>query len=299
MMRGLAISTLVHASVLAMAVLSWPQPKNECERDIERLRRETPGISSIEIIMQLPQCAASAELPIDFLEIGRVSDVAAMRKAETPEEKPPEAEPEAAPVAEPEPEPETPPPPAPDEVAVPDPRRPEKTPEPVPEKAPPERRKELIEKTPPPEKKDDLDFLDDFDKTLRDKRTTERRPPAEPDRPVLDSGDRDREGAGDRRGNTASLQAALRRQIGYCWRGIEDLPREDQIDVVLRVELNRDGSLASNVDLISPSSRPIGRSGLAVDLALRAVRKCAPYKLPEDDYDQWKLIDVTIGPRSQ
>lgn len=295
MMRGLAISTLVHASVLAMAVISWPQPKNACDRQIEQLRRESPGISSIEIIMQLPQCAASAELPIDFVEIGRVSDVAAMRKAETPVETPPEAEPE--PVAEAEPEP--PAPPEPDEVVIPDQKIPDEVPEKVPEKKPPEPKKELIEKTPPPKKTDDLDFLDDFDKTLRDKRQTERRPATEPDRPVLDNADRDREGAGDRRGNTASLQAALRRQIGYCWRGIEDLPREDQIDVVLRVELNRDGSLASNVNLISPASRPIGRSGLAVDLALRAVRKCAPYKLPEDDYEQWQLIDVTIGPRSQ
>lgn len=298
MMRGLALSTLVHASVLALAVMSWPQPKSECDRDIDRLRREQPGISSIEIVMQLPQCAASAELPIDFLEIGRVSDVAEMRKADTPVEVPPAAEPEPEPVV--EPEPEAPPPPEPDEVAIPDPKAPE--PEKVPEKAPEPKKedpKRLIEKTPPPKKTDDLAFLDDFDKALRDKRPTERQVRTETDRPVLANADRDREGAGDRRGNTASLQAALRRQIGYCWRGIEDLPREDQIDVVLRVELNRDGSLASNVNLISPASRPIGRSGLAVDLALRAVRKCAPYKLPEDDYEQWKLIDVTIGPRSQ
>ncbi len=294
MMRGLAISTLVHASVLAMAVVSWPQPKDDCEREIDRLRRETPGISSIEIIMRLPQCAASAELPIDFVEIGRVSDVAAMRKAETPVEKPPAAEPEPEPVADPAPEP---PPPEPDEVPVPDPKTPER--EKPPEKKLPEPKKDLIDKPPPPKKRDDLDFLDDFDKTLRDKQQTDRRQVTEPDRPDLTNADRDREGAGDRRGNTASLQAALRRQIGYCWRGIEDLPREDQIDVVLRVELNRDGSLATNVDLISPSSRPIGRSGLAVDLALRAVRKCAPYKLPEDDYEEWQLIDVTIGPRSQ
>ena len=40
----------------------------------------------------------------------------------------------------------------------------------------------------------------------------------------------------------------------------------------------------------------VGRSGLAVDLALRAVRKCEPYKLPEDSYEQWKDIVVTIGP---
>jgi hypothetical protein len=40
MLRGLTVSTLVHASVLAMAVMSWPESKSECDRDIDRLRRE-------------------------------------------------------------------------------------------------------------------------------------------------------------------------------------------------------------------------------------------------------------------
>ena len=90
----------------------------------------------------------------------------------------------------------------------------------------------------------------------------------------------------------------MRRQIGYCWNGVDDLPKEDQINVVVRLKLNRDGSLSNSADLVMPKSRPIGRGGIPVDLALRAVRKCAPYNLPEDDYDQWKEIDVTIGPEN-
>ena len=90
----------------------------------------------------------------------------------------------------------------------------------------------------------------------------------------------------------------MRRQIGYCWNGIDDLPKEDQINVVVRLKLARDGSLTNSAELIMPKSRPIGRSGIPVDLALRAVRKCAPYKLPADDYDQWQEIDVTIGPEN-
>ncbi|MDP1555766.1 MAG: hypothetical protein Q8S09_16660 [Hyphomonas sp.] len=300
MLRGFTVSALVHASVLAMAMMSWPQPASECDRAIERLRRENPGIRSIEIVMQLPQCASVADLPIDFEDVGLVSNVADLRKAPDPvaEAPPPEPEPEVEP-APPEPVPEEV---APEpEEAVPDPRA-EKEPEPKkpePKKPEPKKPEPLIKKEPPKEpKKDDLAFLDDFDKALQDKRQTRpRATPAEAtDRPAIGNADRDRQGAGDRTGNTASLQAALRRQIGYCWRGIEDLPKEDQIDVEIQMKLKLDGTLDGNAELISPRSRPVGRSGLAVDLALRAVRKCEPYKLPEDAYQEWKDIIVTIGP---
>jgi outer membrane biosynthesis protein TonB len=301
MFRGVAISTLVHASVLAMAMMSWPQSQSDCDKAIERLRRENPGIRSIEIVIALPQCAATADLPIDFEDVGLVSNVTELRKAPDPvdEALPPEPEVE-------ETQPETPPPEAaaePEEaVPVPDPTaKPEPEKKPEPKKEPEKKPEPLVKKDPPKKepKKDDLAFLDDFDKALQDKRQTTPRKTATdtPDRPALGNADRDREGVGDKTGNTASLQASLRRQIGYCWRGIEDLPKEDQIDVTISMKLERDGSLSENAKPVSPRSRPVGRSGLAYDLAFRAVSKCAPYNLPEDSYEQWKEIEVTIGPK--
>jgi outer membrane biosynthesis protein TonB len=298
MFRGLAVSTLVHASVLAMAMLSWPQPESQCDKAIDKLRRETPGIRSIEIVMQLPECATSADLPIDFEDVGLVSNVSELRKVPEPVDEalpPPEPEVEEAPA-------EAPPEPAaePEEAeAVPDPRaKPQEVKKPEPKKPEPKKTEALIKKEPPKKKENDLAFLDDFDKALQDKRQARPRAAAQatPDRPAIGNADRDREGAGDRSGNTASLQASVRRQIGFCWRGIEDLPKEDQIDVMIRMQLATDGSLIGSAELVSPKSRPAGRSGLAVDLALRAVRKCAPYNLPEDAYEQWKDIEVTIGP---
>lgn len=303
MIRGLTVSALVHASVLAMAVVSWPQPRSECDREIDRLRRENPGISSVEIVMRLPQCAASADLPIDFLEIGRISDVAEMRRAEEPTPEPEAAlAPEPEPVVQSPPPPPPPPPPEP-EIEVPDPRKtePEKKPEPKKEEPKKEEPKPPAKVQPQPRqepKKDDLSFLDDFEDTLRSRRTAEQRPQTQQtDRPVLNNADRDQQGAGNRRGNTASLQAAMRSQIEPCWVPITDLPPEHQILVTIRVDLNRDGTINGSPVLVSPSSRPVGRSGIAVDRALRAVRKCEAYRLPADDYDLWKQIDVTIGPR--
>lgn len=305
MLRGLTVSALVHASVLAMAVMSWPHKRDECQEQIDRIRREQPGISSVEILMQLPQCASSADLPIDFLEIGRISDVAELRKTDTPQ---PEPQPEAAPAPveeqPPPPEPEPAPEPEP-EVAVPDPRKPEpeppKKPEPKPEpkKEEPKPKPKPVEK-PPAKPKDDLSFLDDFESALQSKRTSEQRPDAQQtDRPVLANSDRDQAGAGARTGATASLQAALRRQIMECWATVDDLPPEHQINVTVNMKLARDGSVMST-SLLNPRSRPVGRSGIAVDRALLAVRKCGEignYRLPAEDYELWKDIDVTLGPK--
>ena len=65
---------------------------------------------------------------------------------------------------------------------------------------------------------------------------------------------------------------------------------------MIRVQLNLDGSLDGNARLVSPRSMPIGRRGVVVQRALTAVRQCANYQLPADDYDEWKDIEVTIGP---
>ena len=303
MLRGVTISTIVHASVLAMAVLSWPSEKSDCDRMIERLKKEEPGLAPVDILMRIPQCASAIDVPIDFVEIGLVTDIAPVQKAEEPEEEE-EAVPEEVEEEPPPPE-ETSAPEEEEEVVIPD-EAPEPPKKEEPKKEEPPKKKEepkLIEK-PKPKATDDLDFLNDFEDILKDKAKDERRKPREEappqiDKPVLKDAQETRPGAGERRGNTASLQAAMRRQIMSCWRGVADLPKEDQINVEVRVSLNQDGTLKSNVQLVSPRSRPVGRSGIAVDVALRAVRKCAPYQLPEDDYDLWEDINVIIGPTAQ
>ena len=319
MLRGFTLSTLLHATVIAAAVFTWPREQSECDKKIERLEREQPGLSQVDILMRLPQCASTIDVPIDFVEIGLVTDIAAVQKPEEPpEEEPEETVPEEQPEqVEPSEEAEDAPEeevevnetretePEEEEVVVEDPKaEPEEEPEkPEPKKEPPPKKEEpkLIEKQKPKSESDELDFLNDFEDILKDKAQSQRKAAVEQapppiNKPVLRDVQEPRPGAGERRGNTASLQAALRRQIGYCWNGVDDLPKEDQIDVVIGVKLNIDGSLDGSAKLISPRSRPMGRSGIPVDLALRAVRKCAPYQLPEDDYDEWKDIEVTIGP---
>ncbi|MAN45251.1 MAG: hypothetical protein GYB49_11960 [Alphaproteobacteria bacterium] len=321
MLRGFTISTVLHATVLAAAVLTWPQRKSECDRQIERLEREEPGLSQVDILMRLPQCASAIDVPIDIVDIGLVTDIAPVRKADVPpEEEPEETEPEEQPdpVEEDAEIVDEPPEEQPDEVnetresepqeeevVVEDPEaEPEEEPEPEPKKEEPPKPKDkpkLIEKQKPKAEKDDLDFLNDFEDILKDKAQDQRKvareeAPPPINKPVLKDVQEPRKGAGERRGNTASLQAAMRRQIGYCWNGIDDLPKDDQINVVIRVKLNLDGSLDGDARLVSPRSIPVGRRGVVVQRALTAVRQCANYQLPADDYDEWKDIEVTVGP---
>lgn len=317
MFRGFIFAILVHVLLLGMFVFAWPSEVSQCDRMISRLERDEPGLSDVDILMRLPQCASVIDVPIDMVEIGLVTDIAPVPEVEeqeateepVPEEAPePDVEPE---MAEEEPveeeievnetrteeqvEEEVL---AVDEQAEPEPEEVVKEePEPEPKKKP-----DLVRKT-TPKASDDLGFLDDFEDQLKSVKNERRAAPEEApppiDRPVLKDVQQPRKGAGERRGNTASLQAAIRRQIGYCWNGVADLPKEDQIDVLIRIELDRDGKLSKAPKLMNPSSRPIGRSGIPVDLALRAVLKCQPYKLPEDSYEQWKQIDVTIGPKNE
>lgn len=319
MLRGFTLSTVLHATVLAAAVMTWPARKSECDRQIEKLEREEPGLSQVDILLRLPQCASTIDVPIDIVDIGLVTDVAPIQKAEeAPEEEVEETEPEEQPdpveddveIVEDPPEEqeevnetretET----AEEEPVVEDTQaEPEETPkEPEPRKEePPKEKPKLIEKQKPKSDSDDLDFLNDFEDILKDKAQSQRKAAQEQapppiNKPVLKDVQQPRKGAGERRGNTASLQAAMRRQVGYCWNGIDDLPKEDQFDVVIRVQLNLDGSLDGNARLVSPRSMPIGRRGVVVQRALTAVRQCANYQLPADDYDEWKDIEVTIGP---
>jgi hypothetical protein len=309
MLRGLFLSLLVHALVLGLSVMAWPIRKTDCERQIEKLERDEPGLDPIDIAMRLPQCSQTLDIPIDIVDVGLIADLAAIPvpKDETDSETVPDPADETIPETE-DPDDLTPEEDMPlnrsraeeeDPTLAEDPRADKKT---APDKTKmPDRDDPLVEKS-RPKATGDLDFLDDIEDQLRSeskrpRAQTESDEPPPIKKPVLENAQTPRPGAGERKGNTASLQASMRRQIEYCWRGIDDLPKEDQYDVVLDLSLTREGALAGEPDLVSPSSRPGGRAGIPVETALRAVRKCAPYKLPPDDYQYWKDIRVTIGPK--
>ncbi len=310
MVRGLLFSLIVHAVAFGIILVGWPQRTSECEREIARLRADNPGLDDVDIMLRVPQCASFLDIAVEIVDVGLVADIAPVDVPDDTKPEDTERVPDPADMTVPELDDLTPEEDLavnreraedePDDAAIDDRADAKVAPDKDALKKP--KKDPLVEKT-RPRPKDDLEaLLADAENVLKDKSTAQRRKTAsdEPEpiqKPVLPDVQTPRPGAGERKGNTASLSAALRKQIEYCWRGIDDLPPEDQIDVVIKMSLSRDGMIAGDAELVTPRSRPMGRAGIPVDTALRAVRKCAPYKLPVEDYDLWKDIEVTIGPR--
>ncbi|MCR9268977.1 MAG: hypothetical protein NXH72_03210 [Hyphomonadaceae bacterium] len=294
MIRGLPASIIAHAAVFGASYLTFPYW----------------GVSSRAMI-------DIEVVDVEFAEIGEITNIAPLIEREPEEE-------EAAPIEEPEIVPEEPvdeelpeaeqdvtnedsaPAEEDPEDVLPDfepPEEPEDEPEPEPE---PEREPET-QPTPP---RDPLaDFLNQSESTFKSEIETRKErpeprplPPEEQPKSALEDAPipaetRNRRGAGERNGNTARLEALVVSRIrNECWAGVDDLPNPERYNVQMKVLLNENGTIA-DLSLVNPTRRPIGASymGTAVDRALTAVRKCEPFRLPRDDYELWKEINVYLG----
>lgn len=93
-----------------------------------------------------------------------------------------------------------------------------------------------------------------------------------------------------------SVGSILQHSITKCW----NLPVFDQVamaqlKVTIRFELDWKGYLIGEP---IPVDYPISEMGTKVlDSAILAVRRCAPYSLPEDKYDQWRDVIITFDPK--
>jgi hypothetical protein len=97
----------------------------------------------------------------------------------------------------------------------------------------------------------------------------------------------------------SSIGAEIRRQLKPHWKSPTGADVE-LLRTTLIVRLKRDGSIdgAPTLDSqtgINESNR--GQAKLHVDQAIRAVRLAAPFKLPAEYYDAWKIIRPTFDKR--
>lgn len=90
-------------------------------------------------------------------------------------------------------------------------------------------------------------------------------------------------------GNAASPQidGVVRQEIAKCW---NPATAEQHYVVMVRFELNRDGSLATGPTVVD--SKPSGVPDAAIRAVLRAVRECTPLKLPSEAYDSWRNVEI-------
>lgn len=88
---------------------------------------------------------------------------------------------------------------------------------------------------------------------------------------------------------------ALRAQIQACWNPPAGAADARDIIVKVRLQLRQDGSLSADPMLMNSGSHPIFR--IAAESAMRAIRRCQPYRLPASKYEVWRDVEVTFDPR--
>ena len=91
-----------------------------------------------------------------------------------------------------------------------------------------------------------------------------------------------------------SITVAVDREIAPFWqRNVPSGVDVEQLRVVLEISLNRDGSIASirqtgELSGRTESNQP--QQARFVEQAIRSVRQAAPFTLPEDHYDSWRVV---------
>ncbi|KTE22664.1 hypothetical protein ATE67_01650 [Sphingopyxis sp. H050] len=95
-----------------------------------------------------------------------------------------------------------------------------------------------------------------------------------------------------------SIDVAIDGKILPYWR--RNVPSGvdiDQLRVVLRIQLSRDGrvtSVSQVGELSGKTDSNAPQQKLFIERAERSIRQASPFDLPDEYYDQWKVWDVTF-----
>jgi type IV secretory pathway VirB10-like protein len=157
--------------------------------------------------------------------------------------------------------------------------------------------------TPPPRERrraDEFDLSDISGLIDKQRETGRRRQDGAP-------ADRTQRSAGLGTAEVASMEARIaslvQRHLQRCWRLPDDLPDPDRLIVVVEFQLNRNGTLDGQPRVTSPRNYSFDAPmNEAVNRAVRAVRQCDPYPLPDDPivgehFDIWREQEVTFRRR--
>jgi hypothetical protein len=97
-------------------------------------------------------------------------------------------------------------------------------------------------------------------------------------------------------------RSLIRAHMRRCWRMPIDLPDPDRLVVTVEFEINRNGTLNGQPRVTAPRNYSFDAPmRTAVEAAVRAVRSCDPYPLPDDPvvgehYEIWRTQVYTFRP---
>ena len=97
---------------------------------------------------------------------------------------------------------------------------------------------------------------------------------------------------------TLSEIEAVRRQIQPCWNFPVGTQDAGSLRVLIRIWLNRDGSVRDAKVLDRERIDSDSKLRAAAEAGLRAVNnpRCSPLRLPPEKYDQWKVLTIDFDP---
>ncbi len=90
---------------------------------------------------------------------------------------------------------------------------------------------------------------------------------------------------------------AIKSQIQKCWTEPAGGLKKEGLSVLLKIKLLIDGSVEDIKVSQSPRTDNIIMNQLATDTAIRAIKMCAPYKMPMNSYNSWKELEIMFDPK--
>jgi len=88
----------------------------------------------------------------------------------------------------------------------------------------------------------------------------------------------------------------LRHRLTGCWDVPPAVRKAPSMNIIVRIKLERDGSLAEPPAVVNSSRDPL--FAVASKSAIAAVKKCAPFGfLPVAAYEVWKEIEIDFDSR--
>ena len=95
-----------------------------------------------------------------------------------------------------------------------------------------------------------------------------------------------------------AVRRAVRRQIQPCWYFPVGARDAGSLRVLIKIRLNRDGSVRDAKVLDPERIDSDSRLRAAAEAGLRAVNnpRCSPLRLPPKKYDHWKVLTIDFDP---
>ena len=308
-MKGsLAASLAFHAAILIAALVVLPTPRQEA-KPVEAIQVDISNISGENKLMAMSKDAVK---PVDKpapkkAEIVKKADptvkVADTEKTAAKQAKTPPPEPQPKPeVKKEEPPPEEPPPPDPNAMADLLKKTMEETP--PPKKEEPKKAEKKPDKPKPekkPEKKKEAKPLDvaALDKLLNsdallDKQNDEKTSTASDATTDGNPAPGEKNLQGKDQALSATAISAFVQRIKECW-VIPPGAREGNITVKIRIQINQDGTIAGNPQVMNGPGDFLFETTARSTVA--AIMQCQNYDfLPPEQYDVWKDLVLNFNP---